>query len=129
MTMPTTQPIVVSKEFTPSEALADQQHGGRIDKDKRNHGLGEAEPERRVAGLERIGPGHTRPRIGGERDGRRDSGQHAIIEDEEVRHQRRYPHHGEGRRCNRHHDDIGRRGRNPAAEQIAYDRRHHQRVK
>ena len=50
--------------------------------------LAERQPEGGVAGPERVGAGHAGGRIGRERHRRRDVGQHAVIEDEEVRDDR-----------------------------------------
>ena len=61
---------------------------GREHEHERHQHLAEAQPEGGVAGLERIGAGHAGGGVGGERHGRRDVGQHAVIEDEEVRDDR-----------------------------------------
>ena len=115
------------EELGPGESLGHEQHRGRIDEHERHQRLGEPEPERGVAGLERIGAGHAGAGVGGERDRRRDVGEHAVIEDEEVRDELRHAEHGERGRRDRHHDEIVRGGRYAAAERDADDRRHHQR--
>ncbi len=79
-----------------------------------------------VAGAEGVRPRHARARIGRDGDRRRHVRQHAVIEDEEMRRQRRDAQHAERGRGHRHHDDVGRGGRHAAAQQDADDRRQHE---
>eukprot|EP01035_Chromulina_nebulosa_P057318 gene57318-78535_t len=70
------------------EPKSSVQHRGREHEDEGHQHLAEREPEGGVAGLEGVGPGHARPGIGGDRHRRRDVGQHAVVEHEEMRHER-----------------------------------------
>mmetsp|Transcript_13496 Transcript_13496/g.21534 ORF Transcript_13496/g.21534 Transcript_13496/m.21534 type:complete len:477 (+) Transcript_13496:2964-4394(+) len=113
----------------PGKAVGHQQQSGRIDKDKRHQRLGNAQPEGRVARLERVRSRNARRRIGGQRHGRRDVRQHSVVKDKEVGHQRLHLQLRQRGRSHRHKDDIGGGCRNTGPHDDAGNRNQDQRGK
>ena len=74
-------------ERPPGEAVGHDQHHRRIGEHERHQRLGRGESEGGVAGAHRVGAGDAGGGVGGERHRRRDVGEHAEIEHEEMRDQ------------------------------------------
>lgn len=108
-------------EGPPGEAVGHQQQGGRIDEDEGHQRLGDAQPEGGVAGLEGVRSGNACCGIGSQRHGWRDIGQHTVVEDEEMGHQRLNLQLRQRRGGDGDEDDIGGGGRDARAHDNAGD--------
>ena len=76
------------QERAPREV--DEQQRGRVDEHERHQRLAHRQAERGEPGAHRLRAGDARRGIGGQRDRRRHVGEHAVIEDEEVRREQRH---------------------------------------